>query len=197
MIEPVKNWHDLHEIERYLRSRFDYRYYMIWQLGKHTLLRASDVLPLKYRQIFNDDGAVRPYIFTKDRKTRKFNTLYLSGVKDDLIRYQYWLKHHGINSVYLFPTVHNSSNQYGKCQKGYISRQSFYRAVKITGSDLNIKHLGTHSMRKTGAYLTYKQTGNLALVMKLLNHSSEAMTLRYLGLPNKLVSKTLADVKMD
>ena len=189
--------HDLHEIERYLKSRFDERYYMIWQLGKHTLLRASDVLPLKCRQVFDDDGAVRSYIFTKDRKTKKFNTLYLSGVKDDLIKYQYWLKHHDIDSVYLFPTVHNSSNQYGKGQKGYISRQSFYRAVKITGNDLNIRHLGTHSMRKTGAYLTYKQTGNLALVMKLLNHSSEAMTLRYLGLPDKLVSKTLADVKMD
>ena len=95
---------------------------------------------------------------------KKFNTLYLSGFKGDLIKCQYWLKHCGIGSVYLFLTVHNSSSQYGKGQKGCISRQSFYRAVKITGNDLNIELLGTHSMRKTEAYLTYKQTGNLALM---------------------------------
>lgn len=38
-------------------------------------------------------------------------------------------------------------------------------------------------MRKTGAYRVYVQSNyNIGLVMGLLNHSSEAMTLRYLGL---------------
>ena len=37
-------------------------------------------------------------------------------------------------------------------------------------------------MRKTGAYRVYQQTNNIALVMKLLNHSSQSQTLRYLGL---------------
>lgn len=51
------------------------------------------------------------------------------------------------------------------------------------GKKLNIDYLGTHTMRKTGAYRVYEQTNhNIALVMKLLNHSSEDMTLAYLGL---------------
>jgi len=38
-------------------------------------------------------------------------------------------------------------------------------------------------MRKTGAYRVYTQSNfNIGLVMHLLNHSSEAMTLAYLGL---------------
>ena len=38
-------------------------------------------------------------------------------------------------------------------------------------------------MRKTGAYQVYTQSNyNIGLVMHLLNHSSEAMTLTYLGL---------------
>ena len=38
-------------------------------------------------------------------------------------------------------------------------------------------------MRKTGAYRVYVQSNyNIGLVMSLLNHSSEAMTLKYLGL---------------
>jgi len=38
-------------------------------------------------------------------------------------------------------------------------------------------------MRKTGAYRVYMQSNyNIGLVMQLLNHSSEAMTLAYLDL---------------
>lgn len=51
------------------------------------------------------------------------------------------------------------------------------------GDLLGINYLGTHTMRKTGAYRVYVQSNyNIGLVMGLLNHSSEAMTLRYLGL---------------
>lgn len=38
-------------------------------------------------------------------------------------------------------------------------------------------------MRKTGAYRFYMQSNySISLVMQLLNHSSEALTLTYLGL---------------
>lgn len=51
------------------------------------------------------------------------------------------------------------------------------------GELLDINYLGTHTMRKTGAYRVYVQSNyNIGLVMSLLNHSSEAMTLKYLGL---------------
>lgn len=51
------------------------------------------------------------------------------------------------------------------------------------GDLLDIPYLGTHTMRKTGAYRVYVQSNyNIGLVMSLLNHSSEEMTLRYLGL---------------
>ncbi|WP_354905696.1 hypothetical protein, partial [Dactylosporangium sp. NPDC006015] len=44
-------------------------------------------------------------------------------------------------------------------------------------------HWAGHTMRKTGAYKVYTQSNyNIGLVMHLLNHSSEAMTLTYLGL---------------
>ena len=48
------------------------------------------------------------------------------------------------------------------------------------GDLLGINYLGTHTMRKTGVYT--QSNYNIGLVMHLLNHSSEAMTLTYLGL---------------
>ena len=51
------------------------------------------------------------------------------------------------------------------------------------GDLLGINYLGTHIKRKTGAYRVYTQSNyNIGLVMYLLNHSSEAMTLTYLRL---------------
>ena len=55
--------------------------------------------------------------------------------------------------------------------------------TKRVGDLLDRPYLGTHTMRKTGAYRVYVQSNyNIGLVMRLLNHSSEAMTLAYLGL---------------
>lgn len=41
---------------------------------------------------------------------------------------------------------------------------------------------GTHSMRRTKAYLIYKRTKNLRAVQLLLGHSKAESTVRYLGI---------------
>ncbi|WP_410889086.1 site-specific integrase [Pediococcus pentosaceus] len=54
-------------------------------------------------------------------------------------------------------------------------------------------YLDTHMMRKNDVYRAYTQSNyNVGLVMNLLNHSSKAMTLTYLGL-DRLVLKTILD----
>ncbi len=50
------------------------------------------------------------------------------------------------------------------------------------GDLLGIDYLGPYTMSKTGAYRVYTQSNyNIGLVVNFLNHSSEAMTLAYLG----------------
>ncbi len=67
-----------------------------------------------------------------------------------------------------------------------------------TGDLLNINYLGTHTMRKRALIGFYTQTNyNIGLVMSLLNHSSEAMTLKYLGLDQVSREKMLDEVKFD
>ena len=52
-------------------------------------------------------------------------------------------------------------------------------ACKEVGLTINI---GTHSMRKTFGFFFYKQFNDIALLQKILNHSSPAITLRYIGI---------------
>ncbi|TDM67641.1 site-specific integrase, partial [Lactobacillus crispatus] len=48
------------------------------------------------------------------------------------------------------------------------------------GEKLHLNYLGTHTMRKTGAYMVYEQTNhNIALVMKLLNHALPVLSTKY------------------
>ena len=46
----------------------DRRNYMIFQVGKATLLRVSDVIRLKRTDIFNPDGSIKQNAFIHDRK---------------------------------------------------------------------------------------------------------------------------------
>ena len=80
-----------------------------------------------------------------------------------------------LNSEWLFPST---SRPYRP-----ITEKQFYKIMARVGDLLGINYLGTHTMRKTGAYRVYTQSNyNIGLVMHLLNHSSESMTLTYLGL---------------
>lgn len=44
------------------------RNYMIFQVGKATLLRVSNVIRLKRTDIFNPDGSIKQNAFIHDRK---------------------------------------------------------------------------------------------------------------------------------
>lgn len=75
----------------------------------------------------------------------------------------------------------------------HLTEKQFYKIMAKTGDLLGINYLGTHTMRKTGAYRVYVQSNyNIGLVMHLLNHSSEAMALAYLGL-DQASTETMLD----
>lgn len=192
LVLPIKDTNVLHEVEDTLLHNFRYgrRNYTIFQVGKATLLRVSDVLALRRTEIFNDDGTIKKNAYIKDKKTGKPNVLYLKPVKQDLSAYFNWLTEKNIQSKWLFPSTRDTSR--------HITEKQFYKVMAKTGDLLGISYLGSHSMRKTGAYRVYTQTHyNIGLVMSLLNHSSEAMTLKYLGLDQVSREKMLDEVKFD
>ena len=192
LVLPIKDTNVLHEVEDTLLHNFreGRRNYTIFQVGKATLLRVSDVLALRRNEIYETDGDIKKNAYIRDKKTGKPNVLYLKPVKQDLIDYFNWLNEKNIQSEWLFP----SSRDYSR----HITEKQFYKIMAKTGDLLGINYLGTHSMRKTGAYRVYTQTHyNIGLVMSLLNHSSEAMTLKYLGLDQISREKMLDEVKFD
>lgn len=177
LVLPIKDSNVLTSVQEMLLDSFraGRRNYTIFQLGKATLLRVSDVMQLKKVDVFNADGTIKQNTFIHDRKTGKANTLYLKPVHANLLSYYDWLQQQNLISEWLFPSL-----QY---PERHITEKQFYKVMAKVGDLLGINYLGTHTMRKTGAYRVYMQSNyNIGLVMQLLNHSSEAMTLTYLGL---------------
>lgn len=192
LVLPIKDSNVLHEVQDTLLNnfRFGRRNYTIFQFGKATLLRVSDVLALRRNEIFTDDGLIKKNAYIRDKRTNKPNILYLKPIKQDLSQYYSWLDENSIHSEWLFPSL--------KHPERHISEKQFYKIMAKTGDLLNINYLGTHTMRKTGAYRVYTQTNfNIGLVISLLNHSSEAMTLKYLGLDQVSREQMLDEVKFD
>lgn len=185
IVKPIKDSWVLSSVQDTLLNKFESgrRNFTIFQVGKATLLRVSDVLRLKKSDVYDENGRVKKNAYIIDKKTKKKNVLYLKPVKEDLEEYYDWLKDYQLKnpnksvffSEWLFPSM-------TKPEK-HIDERRYYMIMHRVGEILNINYLGTHTMRKTGAYRVYQQTNhNIALVMKLLNHSSEQMTLAYLGL---------------
>lgn len=189
---PIKDTNTLHEVEDTLLHNFKYgrRNYTIFKLGLVTMLRVSDLLALRRNEIFNSDGSIKLNAYTVDIKTSKHNILYLKPAIYDLSQYAKWLNDNYPESEWLFPSSQHPNQ--------HISIKQYYKVIKRVGDLLGIDYLGTHTMRKTGAYRVYVQSSyDIGLVMSLLNHSSQAMTLRYLGLDQVSKEKKLDQIKFD
>ena len=107
VVLPIKDSNVLKEVQDTLLNNFKAgrRNYTIFQVGKATLLRVSDVMGLKQTDIFNLDGSIKQNAFIHDRKTGKPNTLYLKPVQTELLLYRQWLLDHKLDSEWLFPSI--------------------------------------------------------------------------------------------
>ena len=96
------------------------------------------------------------------------------------------------SSEWLFP----SSRRLGFNKP--IRENTYYRICHQVGLELGVDWIGSHTMRKTGAVMIYEQTGhNIGFVEHLLNHSSEAMTLRYLGFEEERKEELLDQINFN
>ena len=129
IVLPIKDSNILKMVQDTLLDSFraGRRNYTIFQVGKATLLRVSDVMKLKKTDVFNLDGTVKQTAFIHDQKTGKGNTLYLKPVQQDLMLYHAWLIQQNMNSEWCLwqdkPTyncsakVHNSASSLGQKKK--------------------------------------------------------------------------------
>jgi len=57
-----------------------------------------------------------------------------------------------------------------------------WKIIKGAADAIGVKDIGTHSLRKTWAYHSYRAATDIIIIQDMLNHSSPGITLRYIGI---------------
>ncbi len=181
-VDAVKSVAEIDRVEQALLHRHGQIYADIWRVGVNMALRISDLLAIRYDEL---DLIEREYLLVEG-KTRKPRAIRLNAKALEIIkrrRTQY------PEDIYLFQ-VH-SNRQRDKP----IHRVTVGKVFKEVGDKLEI-NLGTHSTRKTRGWAMHQAGVPIEKIAKVLNHSSPAVTMRYLGITRAEVLDTYDEFEL-
>lgn len=187
--EPIKSMDDIKCISEHLICQGRYRDNMLFIVGINFGLRVSDLRMLRFSNLINDNLTFKNSFAVFEQKTRntrkrKMNryitintavieavTLYLENTPNVSL------------SDYMFRSV---SNRGGNLNEP-LSIKSIDRILKGIATELNLNiKMSTHTLRKTFCYhqmvMSHNDSRKLLLLQKMLNHSSPAQTLDYIGI---------------
>ena len=149
---------------------------LLLNLSVDLMLRSSDLLSLRVKDVMNESGSIKTEVKVKQKKTGK-TTLNIPLSKNSLDV----IKKHLVDKEqddFIF------MGQMGHFMKKPICSQQYARIVKGWMRKLGLEDVSeysTHSMRKTKPSVIYDKTHNVDAVRRLLGQSSVTATSSYLG----------------
>lgn len=208
IVEPVREKSDVEKIGKYLIDiiesketsltckRAAMRNLMIFTIGINSGLRINDLLDWKWKNVLNDDYSFKDAVEVKEQKTGKHKTVILTPSMKSVIKK--YIDFFGKRAIDLDDPMFTSFRRRKDGRLAKVSDDAVGKFIANTAEAVGIKgNFYTHTLRKTYAYQRYiylfnqydngKANGKaesmaLERVSRLLNHSSVAVTVRYLGL---------------
>ncbi len=176
--QPIKDPGKLQDFkEYYLTAKANSRNYTLCVMGLNTALRISDILKLKWGDVYDfTAGHYRAHISVTEQKTGKCNQIALNQTIIETLQSYYSLwQTEPTSGEYLF------QSRKGKNQP--LSRSQAFRVIKEAACETGMEeHVSCHSLRKTFGYHAWQQGVPPILLMEIYNHSSYQITKRYLGI---------------
>lgn len=165
-VQPIRQKKDINKMKRALHGRNK----LLFILGINLGLRISDLLQLKVSDFIEENNRFRKHAIVTEDKTNKKRKMAIS----DAVKRE--IKAAGISEYsedYLFPSRKGSKP---------IGRVQAYRILNDAAERAGLTEIGTHTLRKTFGYHAYKGGVSIQTIQKLLNHSSEKDTVKYIGI---------------
>lgn len=146
----------------------------------YTGLRISDVLSAKVGESL---AGVRRL---KEQKTGKSKTIKLNSKL--------------VNSISIYASNNNlSDDDYlffsSRNRDEHIKRSRASKIIAKAGDMIDIT-CSAHSLRKTFGYLAYKNGTSIELLMQIFNHSSQSVTLRYIGITQENINEVYDSINI-
>lgn len=169
-VDPLRRTKDISAIKGVLSHRP--RDFALFVFGIHAGLRGGDLLSVRWTDILTPDGKARDKIKVLESKTKKCRILTLQeNAREALTRWRDFTEH-DLNG-YVFP---NSTGE-------RLTIQRLHQLVNQWASLAGVKgHFGSHTLRKTYGYHMRRAGVGIETLMKVFGHSSQSITLRYIGI---------------
>lgn len=174
--QPIREKEQLKEFTEYYQIQDpSFRNQALIVLGLNTALRISDILKLKWEDVYDfDREQYRTHLYIKEQKTGKWNVVAQNIHVQEALG-QYKEERNPNPKDYIFSKRTSTDTP--------LSRSQAFRIVKHAAEEtLQEENISCHSLRKTFGYHAWKQGTPPALLMDIYNHSSYSVTKRYLGI---------------
>jgi integrase len=176
---------DIKAVRRYFEERENRVMLDLFNVGINLGLRISDLQQLEYANV----DYKGKYYRLKEKKTGKFNKVYLNSEVLSIIRKRRTDYPH---DKYIF-----TNHYYDGTPKEHKNPLNLHYAsiqFKNCGRWLGL-NISTHTMRKTFGASLYRQGVDLVLISKMLNHSSPALTYIYIGLQQEDIKQAYENIQ--
>lgn len=160
----------------YYLSKNNYRDYTLFVIGINTALRISDLLRLKWQNVYDTQARrYKNHIDIYEQKTKKHAVIALNSSCIAAFKMLKKKRPFKRDDEYIFCS---SNNRYQP-----LSRNRAYHIIKDAAEANHIEgNISCHSLRKTFGYHAWKMGTPTALIMNIYNHSSIEITKRYLSI---------------
>ena len=173
IVEPIKDKKKIAALLMYLKGKSE-RDWLLCKFQLNTGLRISDVVKVRVHDLMTPNMNFKDYFVLQEQKTSKSKKIKLN---DELRKaLKSYIRHENLDlDSYIFKSRKGTNEP--------ITVTQGYRILKDAANAVGIENFGTHSLRKTWGYWTYKISKyNIGLIMDTFNHSSQKITLRYIGI---------------
>lgn len=171
IVYPIKDKEKIAQMKKILST--NKRNLLLFNLGINSGLRVSDILALDIKDVKD-----KSFIELREQKTNKYKQFPINEkIQSDIKEF---IQNRNINEPLFLSQKDNR-----------LSRVQAYKILRKAAKEVGIEvHIGTHSLRKTFGYHHYKQFDDIVLLQKIFNHSSPAVTLRYIGLEQETINES-------
>ena len=170
--QPIRDKRQVRRLVDYYLKKGNVRNHALIVLSVFTALRISDILRLRWDDVYDFElGCVLASFSITEKKTGKQKSVALNPAVVSAL--SLLAEQSACCGHFL---IENSKT--GKA----ISRIQAYRLIRAAAESLEFtERVSCHSLRKTFGYHAWKSGVSPVVIMDIYNHSSLAVTKRYLG----------------
>ena len=179
-VQPIRDRAKLQEFAAVLRNNNE-RDFLLFMTGIGSAYRISDMLQLQV-----GDVRERDYFIITETKTGKQRRMKMDP---DLRRLLYDYIEGKPDNEFLFKSREGRNKPLSR-SRAYLIIRKAAAAVGLTDQ------IGCHTLRKTFGYHHYQRYKDPVLLMQLFGHSREDITLRYIGVSQDMIDKSVLQLRM-